>query len=121
MPRSNQPFPVRYMTVRLSLSRLNLHNAAIATSTIHAQRRRKSSFLISLGLIIIGPQAAHGILDNEAPSSLIFGAASSRERTSSVVRYTFAAPRFSSSRASFVVPGIGTIHGFFVSSHACAI
>ena len=32
-----------------------------------------------------------------------------------------AAPRFSSSRCSFVVPGIGTIHGFCASSHASAI
>ena len=28
---------------------------------------------------------------------------------------------FSSSRCSFVVPGIGTIHGFWASSHASAI
>src|SRR5437588_8388321 len=31
------------------------------------------------------------------------------------------APRFSSSRCSFVVPGIGTIHGFCASSQASAI
>ena len=28
---------------------------------------------------------------------------------------------FSSSRCSFVVPGMGTIHGFWASSHASAI
>ena len=37
------------------------------------------------------------------------------------VSSTSAAPRFSSSRCSFVVPGIGTIHGFCASSHASAI
>jgi len=47
-----------------------------------------------------------------APSSLIFEEASSRARTSLGVSSTAAAPRFSSSRGSFVVPGIGTIHGF---------
>ncbi len=34
---------------------------------------------------------------------------------------TATAPRFSSKRFSFVVPGIGTIHGFWASSHASAI
>jgi hypothetical protein len=34
---------------------------------------------------------------------------------------TFAAPRFSSRRSSFRVPGIGTIHGRFASIHARAI
>src|SRR5208283_2907230 len=33
----------------------------------------------------------------------------------------FAAPRFSSSRCNFVVPGIGTIHGFCASNQAIAI
>jgi hypothetical protein len=32
-----------------------------------------------------------------------------------------AAPRFSSRRCNLVVPGIGTIHGFFASSQASAI
>ena len=40
---------------------------------------------------------------------------------SSGVNSMFSAPRFSSSRFSFVVPGIGTIHGFFASSQASAI
>jgi hypothetical protein len=39
---------------------------------------------------------------------------------SSGVNSTFSAPRFSSRRLGFVVPGIGTIHGFFASSHARA-
>lgn len=33
---------------------------------------------------------------------------------------TSTAPRFSSSRWSFVVPGIGTIHGFRARTHASA-
>src|ERR1700739_4291317 len=37
------------------------------------------------------------------------------------VSSTSAAARFSSRRCSFVVPGIGTIHGFCASSHASAI
>ena len=37
------------------------------------------------------------------------------------VSSTSTAPRFSSRRSSFVVPGIGTIHGFCASSHASAI
>ena len=39
---------------------------------------------------------------------------------SSAVRSIAVAPRFSSSRCSFVVPGMGTIHGFCASSHASA-
>jgi len=34
---------------------------------------------------------------------------------------TCAAATFSSSRDTFVVPGMGTIHGFFASNHASAI
>src|SRR6266542_747942 len=40
---------------------------------------------------------------------------------SSAVRSMSAAAMFSSTRWSFVVPGIGTIHGFCASSHASAI
>src|SRR3989442_8935737 len=42
-------------------------------------------------------------------------------RRSPAVRCTFAAPRFSSRRVRFFVPGIGTIQGFCASSHAIAI
>ena len=42
-------------------------------------------------------------------------------RRSSGVSSTAAAPRFSSRRCSFVVPGMGTIHGFCASSQASAI
>ena len=37
------------------------------------------------------------------------------------VSSTPAAPMFSSSRCGFVVPGIGTIHGFCANSQAIAI
>jgi hypothetical protein len=40
---------------------------------------------------------------------------------SSRVSFTLAPPRFSSSRWTFVVAGIGRIHGFWASSHASAI
>jgi hypothetical protein len=41
--------------------------------------------------------------------------------TLSAVRSTAAAAMFSSSRCSLVVPGIGTIHGFWANSQAIAI
>ena len=46
-----------------------------------------------------------------APSTLIFEAALSMSRRSLAVSSTATAPMFSSRRFSFVVPGIGTIHG----------
>jgi hypothetical protein len=46
--------------------------------------------------------------------------ASSISRSSSAVSSRSTAARFSSSRCSFVVPGMGTIHGFWASSHASA-
>jgi hypothetical protein len=52
---------------------------------------------------------------------VIFEAALSISRRSSGVSSMAAAPMFSSTRASFVVPGIGTIHGFCASSHVSAI
>jgi hypothetical protein len=42
-------------------------------------------------------------------------------RRSSGVSSTETALMFSSKRCSFVVPGIGTIHGFWASSQASAI
>src|SRR2546427_2152762 len=48
-------------------------------------------------------------------------AALSISRRSSAVSLTATAPMFSSRRESFVVPGIGTIHGFWASSQASAI
>jgi len=42
-------------------------------------------------------------------------------RKSSAVNSTSTAPRFSSSLCSFVVPGIGAIHGLWASTHASAI
>ena len=48
-------------------------------------------------------------------------AAERMSRRSSVESVTAVAAMFSSSRASFVVPGIGTIQGFCASSQASAI
>ena len=56
-----------------------------------------------------------------APCTVIFETALSISRRSSGVSSTAAAPMFSSRRCSFVVPGIGTIHGFWASSQASAI
>src|SRR6266705_2572675 len=56
-----------------------------------------------------------------APSTVIIEAALSIPRRSSAVSWIAAAPMFSSRRESFVVPGIGTIHGFWANSHASAI
>jgi hypothetical protein len=47
-----------------------------------------------------------------APRTLICAAVSSISRRSSAVSSVATAPRFSSRRSSFRVPGIGTIHGF---------
>jgi len=56
-----------------------------------------------------------------APCTVILETARSMSRRSSVVSSMPAAAMFSSSRCSFVVPGIGTIHAFWASSQASAI
>src|SRR4029077_309640 len=56
-----------------------------------------------------------------APCSAIWEAAVSTSRRFSDVTATATAPIFSSSRCSFVVPGIGTIHDFCANNHARAI
>ena len=56
-----------------------------------------------------------------SPCTFISEAAFSISRRSSGVSSTDTAPMFSSSRCSFVVPGIGANHGFCASSHASAI
>jgi len=56
-----------------------------------------------------------------APWIVIFEAALSISHKSSDVSSTATAPMFSSRRSSLRVPGIGTIHGFWASSHASAI
>src|SRR5438093_3194227 len=56
-----------------------------------------------------------------APCTVILEAALAISRRSSGVSSTATAPMFSSRRCSFVVPGIGTIHGLWASSHARAI
>src|SRR5262245_19227166 len=58
---------------------------------------------------------------SRAPRTLIPEAALSISWRLSEVSCTFAAQRFSSSRSSFRVPGIGTIQAFWASSHASAI
>ena len=56
-----------------------------------------------------------------APWIVICDAALLMSARSSAVSSTSAAMTFSSSRCSFVVPGIGTIHGCCARSHASAI
>src|SRR5258708_4724942 len=56
-----------------------------------------------------------------SPCTVILASESSISRRSSDVSFTLTAPIFSERRWSFVVPGIGTIHGFCSSSQARAI
>src|SRR5260370_13654349 len=56
-----------------------------------------------------------------APATVMFEAALSISGRWYDVRSIAAAPMFSSRRCSFVVPGIGTIHGFCARSQASAI
>src|SRR6516164_5179701 len=56
-----------------------------------------------------------------SPCTANFDAASLISRRSSWVKSISAARIFSSTRPSFVVPGIGTIHGFWDNNHASAI
>src|SRR5437667_1399409 len=58
------------------------------------------------------PVIASSFSGYRAPSTLILDEAPSISRRSSGVSSTKTAPMFSSRRCSFVVPGIGTIHGF---------
>src|SRR3954465_764262 len=67
------------------------------------------------------PDIASMAAGYRAPCTSIFEAALSISRRSSDVSFISTAPRFSSRRCSFVVPGIGTIHGFCARSHASAI
>src|SRR4051794_14600783 len=67
------------------------------------------------------PLIARMASGSRAPCTSIFDAAVSISRRSSAEISTPAAAMFSSRRCSFVVPGIGTIHGFRASSHAIAI
>ena len=56
-----------------------------------------------------------------SPRIAIFETAALISARSSCISWMFTAPRFSSRRCSFVVPGIGTIQGFCASSQASAI
>src|SRR4029077_14248380 len=67
------------------------------------------------------PVIASSFSGYRAPSTLISDEALSISRKSSRVSSISTAPIFSSSRFSFVVPGIGTIQGFCSSNHASAI
>src|SRR5271166_2225917 len=58
------------------------------------------------------PVVARRCAGYRSPSTVIAAAARSISARLSAVSSTLAAPRFSSSRWSLVVPGIGTIQGF---------
>jgi hypothetical protein len=77
--------------------------------------------LVSTRLIAQRPVSCSSFSGYRAPCTVILAAALSMSRRSFGVSSTSAAPMFSSRRCSFVVPGIGTIHGFCASSHASAI
>jgi len=78
------------------------------TSELHAiQALRSSESFFIQRPVIFSKSSGY-----RAPSTLIFEAALWMSRRSSGHSSTAAAPMFSSRRFSFVVPGIGTIHGF---------
>ena len=63
----------------------------------------------------------HVLFGKRAPCTVIFEAALSMSRRSSGVSSTVSCSDVFLEACSFVVPGIGTIHGFWASSHASAI
>jgi len=84
------------------------YQASGITSESHAIQALRSGELFSIQRPVIFSKSS----GYRAPSTLIFEAALSMSRRSSGDSSTAAAPMFSSRRFSFVVPGIGTIHGF---------
>src|ERR1035438_5747490 len=78
-----------------------------------------SEFLHSV--VVQRPVICSSFSGYRAPCTVIFEAAFSMSRRASGVSSTETAPMFSSKRCSFVVPGIGTIHGFWASGQASAI
>ena len=70
------------------------------------------TFVIASPYSAYSPVMFSELSGSRAPCNLIFEAATSISPRSAVVSSTPVAPRFSSRRSRFVVPGIGTIHGF---------
>src|SRR5256885_4178907 len=100
--------------------------ADIVMESLHSRSGSERNRLLTtvdvrFTLAVQRPVICSSLSGYRAPSIFIFEEALSMSRRSSGVSSTEAAPRFSSRRCSFVVPGIGTIHGFRASSQARAI
>src|SRR5271165_3081317 len=89
------------------------------------QRRCRTSSGISFrvvhGFTFQRPTIFISFSGYRSPWIVILEAAVSISRRSSDVSSTASTPMFSSRRCTFVVPGIGTIHGFCASTQASAI
>src|SRR5271157_5134841 len=79
------------------------------------------SFRVVHGFTFQRPTVFISFSGYRSPWIVILEAALSISRRLSGVNSTESAPMFSSSRCSLVVPGIGTIHGFWASTQASAI
>ncbi len=79
-----------------------------------------------MGFVFLTPFSYSPVLASIAvvylvPTTSICAEAAAISCNSAAVSSMAVAPLFSASRCSFVVPGIGTIHGFFASTQARAI
>ena len=85
------------------------------------KRCTKTSFLFLSGLFYYSPvnfSCSSGYL---APVISMFSMCFLMSANSSCVKVISSAPIFSCSLSTFLVPGIGTIHGFWCNSQASAI
>ena len=67
---------------------------------------------------LIGPPVVDETANTELLNLELRGSFFQGPHVFRAVSFMFAPPRFSSRRESFVVPGMGTIQGFFASSQA---
>ncbi len=92
----------------------------ISVSALIAFRRFVLMALTTPSFVLLLQRSISAMCASEsrAPCTLIFEKVVSISRRSSGASSISAARRFSSRCASLVVPGIGTIHGFWARSHA---
>src|SRR5260370_639753 len=108
----NEAIPIRLQFAKVM---------GFAKSSTHPTHYTQSYTLHASDLPAQRPTSCCRCSGYRAPYTVIPETALSMLPISSGVRFTAAAPTFSSRRCSFVVPGIGTIHGFRASSQAIAI
>ena len=133
--QSAQKFKTRYATFGFSdaanLDEGAMWPTAFALKKLTAAEEAKIAALVQEGgelrlhrnrtLGLSGRSCADSPRCSGRPCAVISAAAVSISCRSSAVRSTSAAAMFSSRRCSFVVPGIGTIHGFWARIQASAI